>query len=690
MGAQDSFIQEAVDRYKAGSDANVHNVENSLSDQKFLYISSWTDKMKKNRRRRDRNRPCLEINKQFKYLKRISNEVRLNKPGVKISPEDDKSDKKTADKIKGLIKQSLKNSKFDMVAAQAFENAVESSFGFYRVLTKFVSDDSFDQDIDIQYIVNPNSVVLDPSYESPTASDCEWGFITHDMPKDEFKQEFPDAEMNDFSGNNLGDSKKSWMGKDFIRVVEYYYMKKIHDELIEYTDPKAEDPDEEIIAFKSDMVKDGIDFDSIITGNTRPTVRKTWHWAKLNAIEVLEEEDLPGTLFPIIGVFGRRKVINNKLYLLSLIRKSKDSQRMYNYWRSSEAEKLNQANKTEYIGAKGQFKSDPGWKDGNRNPTQTKEYDPIAIGGVLVPAPQIVPPPDAPIGYIAAAQSSEIDIKDTMGMSDGVVGDQGQEISGIAIDNRVAQGEITTYDFIDNFNMSVKQTYVVVFDIIRKIMDVERSTRILGDDGVEEMVTFNAEPGEDNEGDLFHLNVGRYDVDIDVGPDFATKRKDAAEAMQATAQALPEAAALGADLIIRGQDFNGSEEWADRSQAKLRQTNPEIFPDPESENLSEAEKDQLLVQSKGQVDILSQENEQLKEFIKNQEIQREIADEKNQAMLAGKKLDNETKLELQDRQDEKDVLTQVIDSRGELGEELIKAGKSVSIDKLVKPRGEPA
>ena len=165
----ETLLQIAIERNEIGIDANTHNASQSLADQEFLHITAWDPTVKANRQANNANRPCLEFPKQLKYTKRLSNEVRLNKPGPKISPEDDQADKKTADRIKGLVKQAVKNADFDTVVSQAFENAVESSYGFFRVMTKYVSDDSFEQDIDVQYIPNPNSVVLDPSYQSVCA-----------------------------------------------------------------------------------------------------------------------------------------------------------------------------------------------------------------------------------------------------------------------------------------------------------------------------------------------------------------------------------------------------------------------------------------------------------------------------------------------------------------------------------------
>jgi hypothetical protein len=65
------------------------------------------------------------------------------------------------------------------------------------------------------------------------------------------------------------------------------------------------------------------------------------------------------------------------------------------------------------------------------------------------------------------------------------------------------------------------------------------------------------------------LSVGKYDVEIVVGPSYATKRMEAAESMMAFVQAIPQAGAVAGDLIAKSLDWPGAEAIAERLKKML-------------------------------------------------------------------------------------------------------------------------
>ena len=77
--------------------------------------------------------------------------------------------------------------------------------------------------------------------------------------------------------------------------------------------------------------------------------------------------------------------------------------------------------------------------------------------------------------------------------------------------------------------------------------------RVTDEDGVERI--------------LNDVSVGRYDVVMDTGPGFATKRQEAAESMMTLLAADPNLMQTAGDLIFRNMDFPGAEIIADRLAA---------------------------------------------------------------------------------------------------------------------------
>ena len=73
-------------------------------------------------------------------------------------------------------------------AENAFESMLERSYGFAVIRTEYKDDSSFDQEILIKPIANPDTVLITPYYKQPDASDITEGFILDLITKKQFKQ----------------------------------------------------------------------------------------------------------------------------------------------------------------------------------------------------------------------------------------------------------------------------------------------------------------------------------------------------------------------------------------------------------------------------------------------------------------------------------------------------------------------
>jgi hypothetical protein len=165
---------------------------------------------------------------------------------------------------------------------------------------------------------------------------------------------------------------------------------------------------------------------------------------RLNGVEILDETDWKGQWIPILAVLGEEMYIENKRYLFSLIRFARDPQKLYNFYRSSEAETVMLGTKAPWVGVKGAFK-DTRWATANTVPWAYLEYEPQDIAGNPVPMPQrnVFEPPIQALS-IGAAQASD-DIKATTNVYDASLGSQSNETSGIALQRRQGQMELSNF-----------------------------------------------------------------------------------------------------------------------------------------------------------------------------------------------------------------------------------------------------
>lgn len=119
-------------------------------------------------------KPCFEINLLRAYCGQQINTQRQNRPQAKVVPVDNGADQEIAKLIEGLIKDTEEASDFESVADVAAENAVYSGIGFIRIVTDYVSEDSFNQEPRFMMVTNPQAVYIDPQSKTFDGSDMNW------------------------------------------------------------------------------------------------------------------------------------------------------------------------------------------------------------------------------------------------------------------------------------------------------------------------------------------------------------------------------------------------------------------------------------------------------------------------------------------------------------------------------------
>jgi len=516
-------------------------------------------------------RPCLTINKLPQHVRQVTNEQRQNRPSGKVIPCDDKGDVEVAEIFEGMVRHIEYMSDSDVVYDTACENQVTYGEGYFRILTEFCYDDSFDQDIRLGRIRNAFSVYMDPMIQDPAGSDAEYCFISQDIEKSDYERQFPDAApITSMLSQGVGDESLSqWINEDTIRIAEYFYYTHTPTKLNLYPGNQA---------FYADSPEDKqMKQHGLKPVKTRIVDVKKVIWLKTNGYEILEEREWAGKWIPVIRVVGNEFEVDGRIYVSGLVRNAKDAQRMYNYWVSQEAEMLALAPKAPFIGYGGQFEGyEQNWKTANTTNWPYLEVNPdVSDGmGTPLPLPQRAQPPMASSGLLQAKAGASDDIKSTTGQYDSSLGATSNERSGKAILAREKQGDVGTYHYGDNLTKAIRYATRQLIDLIPKIYDTERIARIVGIDGEVSMVKINPEQPEavkkivDQQGTVlekvYNPSVGVYDVVATTGPGYMTKRQEAMDSMAQILQGNPQLWSVAGDLFVKNMDWPGAQELGDR------------------------------------------------------------------------------------------------------------------------------
>jgi hypothetical protein len=523
--------------------------------------------------RRQSGRATLQIDHTAQLINAVVNQIRMKTPAIKMIAGDG-TDKETAEIFQYFIRGIEYTSNADDAYDLAAQCAVRMSIGFIRVDREYASDLDFNQRLCIKRVVNPLAVYLDGNSIELDGSDAMHCTVLDVMTKEAFAREYPKENPVSFQ-----------VGQPIIRndnenviIAEQFTIKE----------------EKAMIGLRPDGVIEMVEKDGEYKLTREIKKRKVWH-AKMSGAGYLEEPRLfPGKYVPIVPVYGEEFWNEGKRHLVSLVRRARDSQMLYNYWKSVETDVLDNQPQAPFIAALG---ATEGLEGDYKNPGKTPviRYNAFDENGNPLPAPQRTQPPVASAGLFQASQSTLADIKATTGVYDTMLGAKSNETSGTAIAQRTQQSDVLTYHFGDNLSKSVRQVGRVLQYATADVNDTPQVIRIVNNEDEVKEVGINGMRVEGQERDYF-LNKGQFDIKVTTTLPYTTRRAETAAFLGDVVRSNPEMLSVIGDKLMESMDMAGSEVIAERLKKML----PPALRD-EEEN--------------GQINAVMQENEQLKQAV---------------------------------------------------------------------------
>lgn len=574
LTGNEKIVAEAKDRFHQCEtwESNFHR--NFLEDLKFSVADSingwqWPNSLRKNRDIDER--PVLTVNKTHQHCLLIINDSKKNKPSIRIRATGNGASYQSAEILEGVVRRIEYQSNAQVAYDKATEFQVFAGIGYWRVITDYASPDSFDQEIFIRRLKDPLNVYLDNNINEVDGSDARFAFIFDDMPREEFKRKYP--KHKDIAGQDALGNSDGWLAEDHVRVAEYYRAVDKKRTLVAFMDPASKQP---VTVFKDEIPKELID---IVLQDEQTMTREvqdvTIEWYLIAGTEIIDQSIWPGKYIPVVRLIGEETIVDGQLDRKGHTRYLKDPQRIYNYWSSSAVEQVALQAKLPYKAtAKAIEGYETYWETANRINYAVLPYNHVDDDGNPLPAPEREQPPQMAQAYIQGLQISSNEMMMVSGQYQAMMGQASNETSGKAINERQRQGETANYHFLDNLAISVRFTGKILIDLIPKIYDTKRVMRIMAEDGTQSDITLDPKAAAayaqqqnrltQNIDHVFNPNVGKYEVQSDVGPNYGTRRQEAFNAFTQIAAQNPELMSIIGDLMFKNADFPGADKIADR------------------------------------------------------------------------------------------------------------------------------
>lgn len=604
---QDELLQSIKKKFTAWKQRESSFLSQFPEDVKFAHGDStnnwqWEELMVTNRQ--DGDQPCMTINQVRLHNALIVNEVRRNPPSIQVKPTGLGANGKSADAIGGLFREIERDSSAVNIYMKATEWLVDGGVGYWRVITKHENDESFDQVFRVDSVASALSAGIDINVKEPDGSDANWGFVYEDVPNEDLEEEHPKDEdevgkTNAVLGSDAPEPRMdwgadSWQFEKTTRVCEWYQREYYMDRLIGWISAET---GKEVTEFASRINEDTLrELLKDRLTRVRHVRRSRIMWYKIVGDAIVDHHPVPGVYIPIVRVEGETTFVDGQLDRKGMTRVLMDVQRNLNYWTSAAAEQVALVTKVPWVGPAMAFEGHPEWTDAN-----TKNYAYLAYNhkddeDQALPAPQRGTPAQMAPAYIEGLRIAVQQMNDISGQHEAKQGQDSTEKSGRAINAQKVQGDVATYHFPSAIAMGVAYTGKIMLSGLKEVYDTERIVRISNPDGTQSEVTLDPsapqayseqdKPDEKDAKDItLNLTIGSYNVEVESGPDYATQRQWAVDALTTILTSNKDLWPIFGDIAVQNMDFPGSTEIAERIR---RTINPAVLgegPSPGEQQL---------------------------------------------------------------------------------------------------------
>lgn len=627
---EDDVIEDAKAEFARATEAWSDNYNNALEDFRFARLSEqWPEKVRKQRELE--GRPCLTINKLPAFIRQVVNDARQNKPSIRTHPVDSNADPETAEVYNGLIRHIEQSSDADVAYDTAIDHSATGGFGYFKINTRYASDDGFEQDVVIEPVANPFSIVPDPDTTAADSSDWNVAFEIDSLTKKAFERRWDGADAVSFDASNL--ARKQTEAGERVQIAYQWLRTETKRRILALKPTRAISEDEQAqlggALPESMIIEEAVYkaqkalFDALgyeVVGQPRDVSSHKVEQRILSGCDVLETIPWAGKWIPIIPVYGEDLNVEGQRHLSGLVRSAQDAQRQFNFWRTASTELVALAPKAPFIGRAGQFETDAAkWATANNQSHAYIEYD-VPEGQADIGPPQRQPFAGVPAGALQEALNASDDMKSILGIYDASLGARSNETSGRAIMARQRESDVGTFHYIDNLSRAIRHAGRILLDLIPKVYSTPRVARVLGPEG--EVKTVRLAPkamaeqeapqpeiaeGMEEAGEvarIYSLDVGKYDLTVSAGPSFTSRREESASQMIELIRAYPNAAPLIGDLLAKNLDWPGADEIAERMQKMLPAQLQGDSPEAQQAQAQIQEMAKIIGQAKAEIQAL--------------------------------------------------------------------------------------
>jgi hypothetical protein len=586
----------------------------------------------------------LTFNKLAPLLNHLLGEQRQNTPALQVQPAENVPEQ-TAEIRTALIKDISLNSDAKIIYQNAFEQAAIGGFGAFLVINDYENTRDFNQCIKLKGFKDPTRCFWDISAEDICKVDGMYSGYRTRISRKKFKSMYGrDLEMQIGSEGNDETTQGFW-DDDQITVIDYFSRKYEKVKLYQLSNGIViESKDlENIEKVKIDDIELLLwEGEPVTITNDRIAYRYKVKHQQIAGDYVLETTEFPSESLPMPFVDQHSFYDKHgKQICRPLVKDARDAQRLINFLGTQGAYLIKIARNDQFLVSKENVRSPD---------TRQIWVDPAVVQGGLIydesPSgnkPEQLRPPEISQSLMAMYERAERDIHTCLGMYDTQLGDQGNEISGAAIDARTKRGSYNNFVTFDALNRAITCAGQIIDEMIPKVYDTQRQMMLYMPDSGMQRVNINEPQDEYGLNIENNMTEGNYKIRLVPGPSYEGQKMEGLEALQMVLKNDPSLFKLVADMYAENLPLANSIEIRNRLKTIVP---PEIIEagktgKPAQKESNKPSPEEMQMQMQQQQLMMQAKQKEAELMIKQKELMRKTQEMNQKMMNEMQKLETE-------------------------------------------------
>lgn len=538
---------------------------------------------------KDLGKPPIESPLLEAYISRLRGEFAKQRPNIDVHPAEglalgrlSEDYLQTLKVLQAHLNEILLETNENEFEYDMYSDILGGGFGVAKVYPDYVSERSFLQKLNIERCFNPTLCGFDPLARLPHKGDGRYCFELFPMTHEEFATEFGKKKAQEFNYTRSLESF-SWSYKnneEKIVLVADFYIKVPKNVTICLLADNQVMPETQY----NKMVKEWASFaQPPVVVQRRKSVVTTIERYRICQNEVLEKTKTDYPMLPYVFFDGNSVMIQNEQggqmhqFTKPFVYNARGAQQLKNFAMQNLGSEIEDMVQHKFMAPVEAVPQDPHYREAFIRPqiASTLLYNQFDAQrpDVRLDPPQVIQRAPMPavvsetfIGMDAAVQAS-------MGSYDAILGINGKDVSGKAIQQGAMQSNAAAMPYLIGFMRGLQRCAELITHMIPLYYTTPRSIPIRLSDGKRDFIVINDE--ENPEALAFNYDPHEINVKIEPGVNSNVQKQVAIEQLTMLAQSFPIIAQFinskGLPVLLDNLDIRGIEGLKEKSEEFMKE-----------------------------------------------------------------------------------------------------------------------